>query len=227
MMELIISFEHSKFKNVISSVDSDVPLIHRNSEDKNLISLVSLVSAALTKRSKTLGAYQVPTIYFFCNLHRSNKNDSFIAPRRMMQALISELLQIQTLDEIPLTRDSIRRKSLRKTRGLGRLFRSLVASQPPESVMFLIIDSISEYKRIVDEEETTLLLKYLLGTLDEAAGTFKLLVTSRNTSRTLGKKLADEEVLLVPKDLVHGRRQGISNSQLAMMAQYTVGQISR
>ena len=90
-------------------------------------------------------------------------------------------------------------------------------------MILLIIDSISEFGKIADEEETTLMLKYLLETLDEAAGTFKLLVSSRSTSRTLGKKLASKGVLLLPKDLVHACRQGISNAQLAVVAQDTVG----
>ncbi|MCJ1383779.1 hypothetical protein MMC17_006893 [Xylographa soralifera] len=212
----ITSSEH--FKNLLVSDKSGVLLIQGNSGHTGALGSASVVAASLVA---SLSQLNVSAIHFFCGKHKTpGVGDPFVGPYGMMKALLQQVLAGYSTGRIPFLDQSVPKRALSSVHTMGHLFYRLVANEPSESTTFCVIDGISFFENSVCEEDTHTAIRQLLHAVSGANGCFKLLITSPTHSIYVPGYIKEAQtkaslhatILQMPRDIVHGRRQGVRPS---------------
>lgn len=207
--------ESDILKNLLSTAASGAVLIQGNSPHDDAIASTSVYAASLVTALQQL---HVSVIHFACGLHSTRTDDPFLGPYGMMLALLQQFLEGYPSDSLAISHHNLR-DQFANVQSIGRLMQILVSSEPRTSTTFCVIDGISFFENSTCEADTHEAISQLFEIASSAIGCFKLLITSPTRSMYVPQYLSSHrsqcDVLHVPAEIVHGRRQGERPSTLA------------
>jgi hypothetical protein len=200
------------FKNWLAGRQSDLLLVDGHCDQAKTgktspmsVFCASLVASLVTLRSGLL-------LHFFCGQHVA-PHDPLKGPHGLMRSLITQLLlypetrepNLDFIDSQRIYDDLVQHR----LSALCYVFQQLVRQFPEGTIVYCIIDGISEYERrlegskdnlcFVVEELQRIVFNQSLGQ------TFKLLMTSANKSTEVIHQVAGEQHVSLRAGNVHGR----------------------
>ena len=188
----------AKFKNWLAGGTSDLLLVDGHC-DRARIGKTSPMSifcanfiASVVKLSSTI------VLHFFCGQHATFE-DPLRGPNGLLRSLICQLLLYPNTPEPNL--EALSQQQLyndlkgHELNALLHLFQQLVHQIPRGTLVFCIIDGISEYETRTKNstEDLRSIISSLQSIVRQAGPTFKILMTSANKSTEIAKQIPSEQ----------------------------------
>jgi len=190
---------------------SAILLINGNCSERESSAAVSFVAAKLLRTIQTsmidsnqAGCRSIP-LHFFCAEHMRSQTDGLAGPAGLLRSIIGELLSLHENFKLHRLNRAVHLADLTDSMTLWSVFEDLVLQLPKSIVLFCILDSITEFEESGWRAETQYIADSLIQlsrrTVLEGRCTFKVLMTSPLTSRSLHQNLEAWETMDMPEQI--------------------------
>ncbi|KAL8791964.1 MAG: hypothetical protein Q9195_005453 [Heterodermia aff. obscurata] len=198
-----------KFQEWLAGPRSRALLLNGNGDGSPTFSPCTFLAAKFLEGLRQV--QPIISLFYFCSLHMSSKEDSREDATTLAKTLVSQLLHCDVIyDTSFLTPEDLENVEQNDLSTLCVLLQRLMQQIPSRTFLFLVVDGINFYERSERRQDFLEVVKVLLAVLEECHNSvFKVLLSCHGRSSFVKDLIGNENILTVPT-FVDGTRQGWS-----------------